>query len=220
MSKFSRFLCGGVVAMIVALASVPSSAQIVKNGSFENPELGDITFATLSAGLTDWTIGGTIDLVRNYWAAQDGSQSVDMNGLSVGSLKQSVDLDAGQYNLSFWLSGNPDGPPDPKTMDVSIGSVFATTTSVARPTSISTMNWVQYSFNFTVASAGTYDLLFQSTSIGGGGGCGGDASCFGPVLDNVAITTAIPEPEIYAMMGLGLGLVGWVGRRRKNIKVV
>ena len=27
--------------------------------------------------------------------------------------------------------------------------------------------------------------------------------------------TAIPEPEIYAMMGLGLGLLGWVGRRRK-----
>ena len=24
-----------------------------------------------------------------------------------------------------------------------------------------------------------------------------------------------PEPEIYAMMGLGLGLMGWVGRRKK-----
>lgn len=27
--------------------------------------------------------------------------------------------------------------------------------------------------------------------------------------------TPVPEPEIYAMMGLGLGLLGWVGRRRK-----
>jgi PEP-CTERM motif len=26
----------------------------------------------------------------------------------------------------------------------------------------------------------------------------------------------IPEPEIYAMMGIGLGLLGWVGRRRKQ----
>jgi len=25
----------------------------------------------------------------------------------------------------------------------------------------------------------------------------------------------IPEPEIYAMMGVGLGLMGWIGRRRK-----
>ena len=28
--------------------------------------------------------------------------------------------------------------------------------------------------------------------------------------------TPIPEPEIYAMMGLGLGLMGWVGRRRRQ----
>ncbi len=27
--------------------------------------------------------------------------------------------------------------------------------------------------------------------------------------------TPVPEPEIYAMMGLGLGLLGWAGRRRK-----
>jgi len=30
------------------------------------------------------------------------------------------------------------------------------------------------------------------------------------------ITTPIPEPEIYAMMGLGLGLMGFVARRRKQ----
>ena len=30
-----------------------------------------------------------------------------------------------------------------------------------------------------------------------------------------AVTAPIPEPEIYAMMGMGLGLLGWVGRRRK-----
>jgi len=28
--------------------------------------------------------------------------------------------------------------------------------------------------------------------------------------------TMIPEPEIYAMMGVGLGLMGWVARRRKQ----
>ena len=30
-----------------------------------------------------------------------------------------------------------------------------------------------------------------------------------------ATAAPVPEPEIYAMMGLGLGLLGWVGRRRK-----
>jgi len=33
--------------------------------------------------------------------------------------------------------------------------------------------------------------------------------------DNHAFISAVPEPEIYAMMGIGLGLVGWMGRRRK-----
>ena len=36
-------------------------------------------------------------------------------------------------------------------------------------------------------------------------------------IGNVAlVTTPIPEPEIYAMMSIGLGLLGWVGRRRKQ----
>jgi hypothetical protein len=29
------------------------------------------------------------------------------------------------------------------------------------------------------------------------------------------IPSAVPEPEIYAMMSIGLGLMGWIGRRRK-----
>jgi hypothetical protein len=36
------------------------------------------------------------------------------------------------------------------------------------------------------------------------------------VLASVTAAVApVPEPEIYAMMGLGLGLLGWIGRRKK-----
>ena len=35
------------------------------------------------------------------------------------------------------------------------------------------------------------------------------------LADFTAPTTPIPEPEIYAMLATGLGLLGWVGRRRK-----
>lgn len=31
-----------------------------------------------------------------------------------------------------------------------------------------------------------------------------------------AVAAPVPEPEVYAMMGIGLGLLGWVGRRRKS----
>jgi hypothetical protein len=39
-------------------------------------------------------------------------------------------------------------------------------------------------------------------------------------IDNVIAVTSVaapvPEPEIYAMLGAGLGLMGWVARRRKQ----
>jgi len=37
-------------------------------------------------------------------------------------------------------------------------------------------------------------------------------------LDTNVNVAAIPEPEIYAMMGIGLGFVGWIGRRRRRIE--
>ena len=56
---------------------------------------------------------------------------------------------------------------------------------------------------------GCAGILAGSNGLGGGGvivnGPGG-----APV-----VIAAIPEPEIYAMMAVGLGLLGWVGRRKK-----
>jgi hypothetical protein len=36
------------------------------------------------------------------------------------------------------------------------------------------------------------------------------------VASSATITTPVPEPETYALMMAGLGLVGWAARRRKN----
>lgn len=38
----------------------------------------------------------------------------------------------------------------------------------------------------------------------------------GLVADDVTFTTPIPEPEAYAMLLAGLGLVGWTARRHKT----
>ena len=40
----------------------------------------------------------------------------------------------------------------------------------------------------------------------------------GALLDNVTVT-AVPEPESYAMIMAGLGLMGFIVRRRKNGQV-
>jgi hypothetical protein len=45
---------------------------------------------------------------------------------------------------------------------------------------------------------------------GAGGGIGGQ------YMLNSSVTAPVPEPEIYAMLGVGLGLLGWVKRKRKS----
>jgi len=65
-------------------------------------------------------------------------------------------------------------------------------------TSGSTVNTV------TNLSSGNY--YFAVSGVGGAEG--------GQYLLNSSIAP-IPEPEIYAMLGVGLGLLGWVGHRKK-----
>ena len=70
--------------------------------------------------------------------------------------------------------------------------------------------------NMTVnsgAGAGTYQYVIGYNDSAGDSTLGD----WDDYVVGVNFTPAIPEPEIYAMMGLGLGLIGWVGRRRKQL---
>ncbi|SFE72549.1 PEP-CTERM sorting domain-containing protein [Nitrosomonas sp. Nm166] len=59
--------------------------------------------------------------------------------------------------------------------------------------------------SFTPGVTDTYSLIFQNA--------GGDD--VGAVLDNVSVV-AVPEPETYAMLLAGLGLLGFTALRRKT----
>jgi len=60
---------------------------------------------------------------------------------------------------------------------------------------------------FLPLAAGDYDFRV------GGLVAGADGGSYGGTLQ---VTTPVPEPEIYAMMAAGLGIMGWIGRRRKQ----
>lgn len=66
------------------------------------------------------------------------------------------------------------------------------------------VNWLANGASVTgIVGLGT-DLGFGTTSLGG------------PYADfTLTSITPVPEPEIYAMLAAGLGLMGWVGRRKK-----
>lgn len=81
-------------------------------------------------------------------------------------------------------------------------------------------------FNIDTANLGSgyeihFDLYNTKLCSKDKGSCSGttdtDITQFAPYShDAQSFTTPIPEPEIYAMMGLGLGLMGFVTRRRKQ----
>jgi len=82
---------------------------------------------------------------------------------------------------------------------------------------------VSYTFNYFETNDKQIKQLSETTCKVMGFSAG---SCFGfttnenmatDVKFNFSITTAVPEPETYAMMLAGLGLVGIVARRRRNV---
>ena len=197
-----------ILATMATLAVSAQAVNLIQNGSFETgTDPGG--FHTVLAGqgdITGWTVGGhSVDYIGTYWNAQDGSRSVDLSGNDRGKIGQWVNLAAGTYTLSFWLSGNPDnnGQPSPKLTELWVGGVLQNTySSPLIPV------YQQYSFNFSTAGGNTFiEFAEASGNLGAG-------NAYGAVIDNVSLE-AVPEPFT---MGLGLAAAGAFVRRRLKSK--
>ena len=130
---------GGLAA--IALAGTTLAFSGLTNSSFETGTYvdGGAGFEQLNAGDTSidgWTVdAGSVDWIGTYWPAQDGSMSIDMSGADAGAISQTFATTIGNtYTVSFYLSGNPAGPPTVKTLDVSAtgGSTGRTSVNVTR----------------------------------------------------------------------------------------
>src|SRR5678816_1803180 len=112
------------VAMCFVLSAISISGQM--NGSFEDGVALNSGFETVYAPSTStvnfWTVEN-IDYIGDYWEASDGMRSVDLNGnYTMGRVGQTLATSAGfTYQITFDMSGNPDGGPLEKTMDVTAG---------------------------------------------------------------------------------------------------
>jgi choice-of-anchor C domain-containing protein len=201
-------------AAFAALASLTPAhaATLIGDGNFDAP-LSPGNFTTYSSGQSfgPWTVGsGSVDLIGNYWQAPaTGGGSVDLNGGDAGSIYQFFNATPGRYQVSFYLSGNPDGGSNLKNMfaDVSgidLHSYTFDTTGLSK----TNMGYVLETFQF-VSTGGSQYLQFASTDAG---------TPYGAVIGGVEVS-AVPEASTWAMLLLGFGGIGMMLRARGRKQV-
>ena len=211
------------LTLALATASI-SSANLIQNGSFEqgnfsfgtNPS-GDANSYQLLAGTTNlfnWSIldvpsGHDMHLARPgnqwTWTPTDGNNLVDLSGWSDSSptaiLSQDFGAVAGQmYTVTFDLGYGvpPAGPGGPVTMQVGLGGT--TTTVQSSNIQSSGIHWDSETVTI-IAPTNNAPLTFQGVQ---------NAWFIG--LDNVQVTSPVPEPA--SILAIGGGTLLLVRRRR------
>lgn len=194
------------IALLLSLGSTLSQAAVFTE-NFNGFTADQLNWEP--AGANGWVVGpttnDTVDIIGqggSYDFLPGNGSYVDLDGskYSSGVLRNFVDLIAGTpYSLSFWLAGNQRGDVD-DWVNVHFGGVNQTFQLK------SSDPFTQFSLLFTPSADGNYSFGFLTTTSNDN---------VGALLDNVSVT-AVPEPETYALMLAGLGLIGFSARRRKT----
>lgn len=209
------------------LMAGPAKAELIENGSFENPPLDGVqqfrNWIPGDAGLTGWEIVGVaaVSQLRSDFSgnigwtfpAQDGVISMDLAGFASNSpsgVRQTIATVVGSaYALTFWV-GNVSGGPFGFSSSVGVEfSSGGTDFSCTNDTQGTVFDWKRCSASFVAASDQTA-LTFRNLD---------PASDFVNGLDNISVTLAqasgVPEPATWLTMIAGFGAIGATMRRRK-----
>lgn len=166
--------------------------------------------AAVAIGLSLLAVGAQANLVKNgsfsdglnYWDRGTRTETV-VNGEAVlldrfydqQYISQTLTLVANtSYLMTFKSGGAGTGWVDFYSVDIPLNG---------SPDAVTFSNGGQHSYNFTTGSSTTFSKLEFASVIG-------DIT-----IDDVSITTAVPEPESWAMLLVGLTAVGGIARRRR-----
>ncbi len=206
--KTKSIIRHSLAAAAVALASGQLHAAAFQNGSFELGSTGDEQ-STVPAGWNgqvEYFTAATYGLT-----AADGNKLVDLawytSNPSSGNLSQTFDTTAGQvYRVDFQIGGsNYAGRGAPSSVAVAaVGDYLGNLFNVAANPNVA-INWTPQSFTFTAGAATFSTLAFSSTV---------DSFSAFAFLDAVSVS-AVPEPGALAMLLAGLGVVGYMAKRRQ-----
>lgn len=212
-------------ALALALVGTANAQNLIVNGDFEAGISGFSSDYRVNAsgcigcvGVDDRTLDWYFipSLVYDYRDHTSGTGLMlqwDPPSTNTNTARiwyQSVSVVAGTtYNFSGWVrEANSEPSPNNGLVGVYANGVLLGQQSAPDG------SWAQWSFDYTATTTGSIELalrdLYPTTFFG----------TYSTIddLSFSAVAAPVPEPEIYAMMGLGLGFVGWASRRRRNAR--
>lgn len=212
-----------IATLLLAGTAGAATTNGIANGGFEAPPPDG---NWLAAGWMTAPTGNPVQLSSDAHSGSfsalltvprgDGASVLFQDSVGHGGLSP---LDAGNVGdtptLSFWAKGDVGANGDLYLTLRYMGAAGGPVTAVAQHFSVSA-GWTQYTFLSAAAvPAGATSLFFELTSAAGAQ-VGGRVNAV--YLDDVQfnLTTApVPEPETYALLIAGLGVVGAIARRRR-----
>ena len=198
----------GLVALLALSVPLQSMAEIVTVKALENSTTG----GTGAVVTTAFTVGQSFTVSVNpldYWTAGGGLRWSNADGLT----------GVGIINASS--SADPSGDVTTALTGLAAGTVIGTGSfgnhnqgGLAAPFGLLVGAWgnapstyFSIGTNFSGVAADSALKLYYFDSNNGDNK--------GSILADVNVT-AVPEPETYAMMLAGLGMIGFMERRRRN----
>jgi len=204
-----------ITAIFAAGAAHAASPNLVKNGDFSLvddlsvPVNGYVVVDAGANSISHWTVGkDSVDVVDGPMYNAINGFSIDLIGTpGPGEISQKIKgLQADtSYTLTFDLARNPNADKAAVKVEF-LGQIM--TFKAPSDNSVTAE-----SFTFlgsALSQASDSQLKFFSIDKGN--------AYSGAILDNVSVTAAVPEPETYGMLLGGLGLIGFVARRKQRNK--
>jgi hypothetical protein len=154
-----------------------------------------------------WTVpAGSVDLIGettsgtdfDFYPGNGGYVDLDGSTQTAGTLETASTFAAGSYTLTFDLGGNARGNGS-KTTVITLGSF---TKSITLPSNAG-LDVFTYKFYTTGGKLSFADLSGGNNNIGN-------------ILDDVSLSTGVPEPVTWALMLLGVAGIGASLRRVRS----